>query len=76
MYDRLALVAKLREDFPEAEIAAVREGCDYAVIVCGCGRACVDHESIDGRLGKAVAARMEDYGEIARSIRDALTEME
>ena len=73
-FDRRALVARLRQSFPEHDI---REGLsaqaehfapDLALILNGCSSACADHDDFTGSLGKVVIDSAEGYDEVLAAI--------
>ncbi|MDR1660098.1 MAG: hypothetical protein LBR94_07140 [Desulfovibrio sp.] len=73
-YDRTAIAAKLRADFPEADIAETAgDGPDHFVaVVCGCPVACASHGDLSGLSGKAILTSEEDYGKLAAAVRAAV----
>ena len=76
-YDRTAIAAKLRADFPEAEIAETAgDGPDHFVaVICGCPVACASHGDLRGCAGKAVLTSEAEYGKLVRDIRAALSRL-
>jgi hypothetical protein len=73
-YDRTALTAKLRADFPGAAVAEVSaDGPDHFVaVICGCSTACASHDDLCGLAGKAVITSQEEYEQLAAAVRAAL----
>ena len=61
-FDRVALVAKLKEEFPQLEWTGAEEsGAWLVLVVNGCGRRCASHDNLQGSKGKIVISEMEDY---------------
>ena len=76
MFDRGKMVARLQKDFPSAEIVPADDGNDYAVIVCGCKRACALHEGLTGKHGKTIATEEAQYTALREDIRRALQKIQ
>jgi hypothetical protein len=61
-YDRLVIVRRLLEDFPEVDLVRVGEAeADVVAVVCGCHVACASHACLHGKLGKVVMTQAADY---------------
>lgn len=69
-YDRTAIVDRLKQDLPDADIyLAGGEEPDYVVVLVGCSSACALHAHLDGRHGKSVLSREEDYAPLLEKLR-------
>ena len=61
-YERTTIVARLREDFAQANIVRAGEAAaDVVVIICGCHVACASHQEVEEGKSKLVLTRAEDY---------------
>lgn len=66
-YDRVAMVGRIRREFPEAEVvnAEGMDGeADLVLVVCGCSSVCAAHSHLDGRHGKIITAGEKDFAVI------------
>lgn len=72
-YDRKKIIDNLKRDFQNISIITQLENatCDFALIISGCMRSCVNHKDIEGKYGKFVITDLKDY-EILKSILDKL----
>jgi hypothetical protein len=67
-YQRSYIIEKLRRDFPGMIFGKAGLGthhADLVLVLCGCSSACADHKEFNGRYGKMVACRMDDYGRLS-----------
>ena len=80
VYNRRAILDRLRHDYPEAVIRFVSEepvpeagivdsslGAlpdDLAIVICGCRNECFDYSGYVGKHGQILIFSQEDYGRI------------
>jgi hypothetical protein len=70
-YDRAAFVSRLGGAFPAATFAYPQgnaASADFVLVVCGCPARCASHADLEGRLGKAVVWRAEEWDEVAETL--------
>ncbi len=72
-FDRVGLVAQLKEAFPGWEFlsAGAPEEFDFIAVICGCTSRCAAHDGLEGRYGKFVLDRREDYGRLCQQMAEA-----
>lgn len=77
-YDRGALVAALRSEFPNITIVNAEAGsespADLALIVCGCSCVCASHEHLNAKHGKVFTACESDIDSIRQVIRNIMAQ--
>ena len=75
-YDRVAMVEQLRRQFPAAVVvnAENQDGIqsDLVLVVCGCSSVCAAHNHLEGKHGKVIAARADDYEAARLAVEDVL----
>jgi hypothetical protein len=75
-YDRPAIVRRLQDDFPQAEVVRAGDAeVDAVAVVCGCPVACACHADLQGAMGKVIVTQESDY-EALRRLLSSLKAME
>jgi 4-hydroxybutyrate CoA-transferase len=67
-FDRSNFMARFINDLPNVKLTDSHDDLDYALIICGCPRACVSHKQLTGRFGKSIVTKEADYEWLVSSV--------
>ena len=73
-YDRVELVRRLKEKFPNAQFVNAEPGEEYdaILVVCGCSARCADRTGLAGRVGMAILDTEQDETQAEALLQAAL----